>query len=718
MHRKYYPFTIAGDLKNNKVRHMVADFETCLNEDKSDVRVWAWGLADIFTEDFSHGNNIDSFLDLVLSGKDIFDIAFHNLKFDGNYILPQLYKRGFEYVHNRLFMNDWKSGKDMRGKFTHSISDGGQFYNILVVKDKPASTNTPAFIYFWDSMKLFPEGLKKVGEQYNVKHFKIDEDVEFYEQTRPIGHEMSAEELLYLREDCLTLAEALRGQIEKYGKIYRTRASKAFGFFKECCTLQDNKTNVYDMRYVGTKEFIIPRLEGYEDLEGMRFRFLPTRLKRELIKKKLIPAFDYHIKDFATWQDFKHAYHGGITYVQPQYQEMSIERPITVIDVNSMYPYIMHTCNIPYGAFEKKQGDPRKEKSGTWIACARVSFKLKHDYCLPCIQIKSKYGREWLRESTDYKEYGEEDRYNQDIIWFTAVDYETFQESYNFTVHNWIEYYYFPQQGRTDGQKFIDKYYAAKQEAQQRAEEVKQRHNGQKELYSKDPDYIRAMLDRTEAKVIMNSAYGKHGTQYVIMNQDTVYIEGEPLQFPIDRTIFNCEPDDPSHYYIPYAAFVTAYARQLLVRTWNALKGRCRYCDTDSLHYEGTPEDIPEELRPRIDWDGSGALGLWGFEGEFVAGRYIRAKTYIEVDRDGVQHVTCAGAPKSVKKLMNWDTFRVGFNAWEIVQKRLTEERGGPVDDETLLKEVKQYSKLTPKRYPSGVNLEPTNFEIKPVIRV
>ena len=701
MHRKYYPFTIAGDLKKEYVRHMVADFETCFNEQRDDVRVWAWGLADIFTEEFEYGKDIHSFLDRIFNDKFVYDIGIHNLKYDGNYILPQLYKDGYEYMHNRLFMNAWKSGEDLTGKFTHSISDNGQFYNIIVMKKKKAAQNVPAFVYFWDTMKLFPESLKRVGEQYNSKHFKLEEDSEFYEALRPVGHDLTEEELTYLREDCLTLGEAVRVQIEKYGKIYRTRAAKAFGFFKECCVLQDGTTNVYERRYVGTKEFIIPRIEGYEDLEGMQFKYLPTKAKRELIKHKLVPEFDYHIKNFETWSNIKSAYHGGISYVQPEQQERSIEEPITVIDVNSMYPWVMKYKNIPYGRFELRKGEPT-ESTGAWIACARVSFKLRDPWRLPCIQIKSKYGREWLRYSTDWRTLGEEDPYNDDIIWFTSVDYETFKESYDFTVHRWIEYYYFPLIGRMDGERFIDKYYNAKQEAQNRADMVKLKHGGDKAAYQADPEYIRAMLDRTEAKVIMNSAYGKHGTKYVLMNQDTEYIPGEPLQFPLDKKIFNAEPEDPSHYYIPYAAFVTSYARQLLVTTWNAFKGRAVYCDTDSIHFIGTPDDIPTDLRGRMDWDGSGALGLWGFEGEFIAGRYIRAKTYIEIDSDYKPHVTCAGAPPAVKKLMDWDTFRVGFNAWEIAIKRGLD----PHD----------YSKLTPKRYPSGVHLEPVNFEIKPVL--
>ena len=699
MHRKYYPFTIAGDLSSKYVRHMVADFETCMTEDAKDVRVWAWGMADIFTEEYKEGTELESFLELILSDKLVYEIGFHNLKFDGNFILPALYKMGFRYIHNRIFMNTWKDGGDLTNCFTHSISENGQFYNIIIVKPRKAATNIPAFIYLWDTLKLFPDSLKKVGEQYNSIHKKIDEDQDFYEEIRPVGHQLTERESLYLREDCLVLAEALRGQVDKYGKIFRTRAAKAFSFFKECCLLWDEKTNVYEERYVGTKEFKIPYIEGYEDLYGMRFRHLPGALKRELIRKKLVPEFEYHIPNFETWDNIKESYHGGISYCNPDYQERSIEAPITVIDVNSMYPHCMNEYNIPFGRFELREGKPTEER-GTWIACARVSFKLKDSWRLPCIQIKRRYGREWLKESTDYRKYGEMDSYNDDVIWFTKVDYETYQESYDFTVHNWIEYYYFPTIGATDGMRFVQKYYNAKQEAGERAHQIKLKHEGDIDAYEADPEYRRAMLDRQEAKVIMNSAYGKHGTKYIMLSQDTKYTPGEPLEFPIDRKVFNIEPEDPSHYYIPYAAFVTSYARQMLVKSWNKFKGKALYCDTDSIHYLGTKEDIPEELKPQVDYGETGTLGLWSFEGEFIAGRYIRSKTYIEVDKDGRDHVTCAGATKAVKKLMTWHTFRVGFNAWEIAIKNGLDP--------------KHYSKLTPKRYPSGVNLEPVNFEIKP----
>ena len=218
------------------------------------------------------------------------------------------------------------------------------------------------------------------------------------------------------------------------------------------------------------------------------------------------------------------------------------------------------------------------------------------------------------------------------------------------------------------------------------------------DTYATDPEFVKAKLDRLEAKIMMNSAYGKHGTKYFLYAKDSIYQgEDQPVKYQAE-TILSRDPDkEPSHYYCPYAAFVTSYARRMLVTAWNSFKGRALYCDTDSIHFLGTPEDIPEEIP--VDRNESGNLGLWAVEGTFARGRYIRAKTYIEVTEDGEANITCAGATPEIKKLMNWDTFRVGFNAWKICEEKNLDFRN--------------YSKLTPKQFPHGVALEPVNFEIK-----
>lgn len=702
--RKYLPFTIAKNMKYDYVKHCTADFETCRIEDGSDVRVWAWGMSDIFKYDFKYDNNIQSFIDLILNDTNVYDIAIHNLKFDGNFILPVLYRLGYKYMPNNLFMDAWQSGKDLSKTFTHNITAQGQWFSITIVKDNiKATPTTPAFVHIWDTLKLFPQTLKEVGKQYCKTYQKIEEPPEFYKAIRPEGHTPTDEELLYLRNDCLTLAEALRVQFEMYGTIYRTRASKAFEFFKQCCIMDDGETNNYKSHYEGLQQYVIPRVPGLEDWEGGYYRFAPKEVRDKLkrSKVKLIKAFEYYIPDYKTWEHFKQAYRGGISYVNPLYKERDVINNITVLDVNSMYPYCLRNFPIPFGRMFKRRGKPVDTEHGTWIASARVSFKLKNDWHLPCIQMKHKYGREWLRESSDYKEYDCMDYYNDDVIWFTKVDYETYLENYDFHVHEWLTWYEFKQTGTKDGQTFIDKYYGDKQLADAKLNELKREYKDNPEGLKNDERFIKASMERQEAKIVMNSAYGKHGTKYVLLSKASEFLgEDLPIKFIGEKHNFNKEPDDPSHYYIPYACFVTAYARRMLVTAWNTFKGRAVYCDTDSIHFIGTPDDIAPELAHQVDWLKTGELGLWKEEGQFIAGRYIRSKTYIEIDKDETPHVTCAGATKEIKELMTWDTFKVGFNAWAICDERKLDKD--------------YHCKLKPKQYPSGVDLEPQNFEIRP----
>lgn len=699
MSRKYLPFTIAKNFKNEYVEHLVSDFETSYTDEKKiNVRVWAWGLLDYITGEYQEGNHIDSFFDRILNDKKVYDIGFHNLKFDGSFIIPQLFKRGYTYLNNTEFMERWQNGDNMRGLFTHNITVNGQWFSITIVKEKNANKSTPAFVHIWDTYKLFPKKLSEIGLQYNTDVQKMKVDQAFYEAIRPEGHILTELESAYLKADCQVLALALRAQLEKYGTIYRTQASKAFHFFKECCTDEAGNPN-YKRKYEGMQQWTVPTIEGLEDYAGATVRYLPRQVRDKIDNsgQRLINAFEYYIPDFDVWTDIKRAYGGGISYVNPYYAERSINSPVTVIDVNSMYPYCLRTFPIPYGRFMKIDGAPDFKKEGAWIAGAYVSFKLKSDSNLPCIQIKEKYGREWLRESTDWKKYGEEDKYNEDIIFFTSVDYETYKENYDFTVHKWLYHYYFPNVANKDGKTFIDKFYAEKQKADNIMTRIKKE---KPDSFLSDSDYLKASLDRQEAKIAMNSAYGKHGTKYFLYSKDSVF-EGEdvPVHY-VPETKLARDPKEPSHYYCPYAAFVTSYARRMLVTCWNAFKGRALYCDTDSIHFLGTPDTFPEEIIDTVDNDKSGALGLWKVENTFAKARYIRAKTYIEVTADGEAVITCAGATPEIKELMDWDTFRVGFNAWEIALKRGLNPHN--------------HSKLIPKQYPDGVALIPENFEIKP----
>ena len=74
-----------------------ADFETTVNPEHTDV--WAWGLAPVGeTEKIEYGTNIDTFIQRLKQEKDDVTVYFHNLKFDGEFIIYWLLHNGYESV--------------------------------------------------------------------------------------------------------------------------------------------------------------------------------------------------------------------------------------------------------------------------------------------------------------------------------------------------------------------------------------------------------------------------------------------------------------------------------------------------------------------------------------------------------------------------------------------------------------------------------------------
>ena len=93
-----------------------ADFETITNP--NDCRVWAVALCEIETERFSYGNNIEFLFEFMQQNQGTY--YFHNLKFDGEFIIYYLLTHGYKYVHDRKKLKQFS--------FNILMSDTGQFY--------------------------------------------------------------------------------------------------------------------------------------------------------------------------------------------------------------------------------------------------------------------------------------------------------------------------------------------------------------------------------------------------------------------------------------------------------------------------------------------------------------------------------------------------------------------------------------------------------------
>lgn len=189
--------------------------------------VWAWAICSIEAEEITTGNNIDDFMKFCEEAKNPF-IYFHNLKFDGEFIIYWLEKNGFKHV-------DSKEREDH--SYSTLISDMGLFYSIEVyfkVGNKKIQKVT-----FYDSLKILNFSVKDIAKQFNLPISKLEID---YMTPRERGHVLTEEEEAYIKNDVLIVAKALKTLFDE-GLTKMTAGSNALFDYKKYLVNQDLNTS-------------------------------------------------------------------------------------------------------------------------------------------------------------------------------------------------------------------------------------------------------------------------------------------------------------------------------------------------------------------------------------------------------------------------------------------------------------------------------------------
>lgn len=524
-----------------------ADFETTTNPD--DCRVWACGICSIDDKySFDYGNSIDWFIEFA-SKRPGSSYYFHNLKFDGEFIMYYLFEHGFRHETNR---------KCLKSKtFTTLISDKGQFYSMEICFKK--NENQDHRVKIFDSLKILNFSVSQIAKAFNlpIKKGEID-----YKEDRPKGHELTKNEIDYLQNDVEIVARALKTLFDQ-GLNKMTQGSNA---------LHDYKNTV------GRKNF-----------------------------NKWFPIPDYD-------HDIRQSYKGGFTYCDPRTQGQDIGEGI-VLDVNSLYPWVMHDMPLPYGEGIFFEGQYKPDKLyNLYVQMITCQFELKNKH-IPTIQLKNNLAfmpTAYLTSSED----------EEVTMCLTSVDLELFYahyDVYNITYHSGWKF------KSTTGlfTDYIDKWHKIK---------VDSTINGNASM-------------RTLAKLMLNALYGKFALNPVVQSKYPVYSNGL-----IKYVLGEKETRDP--IYIPVGTFITAWARHKTITSAQKVYDRFLYADTDSLHLIG------KEMPPGLEI-GDTKLGAWKHESTFTRARFIRQKTYAE-EIDGKMHITCAGMPSRCYEYVTWDNFVEG----------------------------------------------------------
>ena len=202
------------------MRRFTADFETATWED-DETWVWAWALCDIENpEQVEVGNDIESFFERIKKESNPY-IYFHNLKFDGEFILYYLMKNGYEHVES----------KEKRSKtFSTLISDMGLFYSIEVYFDVGKKTKKVTII---DSLKIINQTVESMPKTFKIEENKLKID---YNLPREKGHILTIEEEAYVKNDVVIVAKAL-SYLFNMGLTKITAGSNALSEYKQITKL-------------------------------------------------------------------------------------------------------------------------------------------------------------------------------------------------------------------------------------------------------------------------------------------------------------------------------------------------------------------------------------------------------------------------------------------------------------------------------------------------
>lgn len=330
------------------------------------------------------------------------------------------------------------------------------------------------------------------------------------------------------------------------------------------------------------------------------------------------------------------AYKGGFVWVNPKYKGIDIGKGC-VYDNNSMHPSQLRYKPMPIGMPVYFEGVP--DEGMMYIVKILLSAKIKPNH-IPSISSRGGFGfidSEYLDEVDNME------------LTVTNIDLDLIKDQYDIESIEYIEGMYFNQAVNIFN-NYIDKWIDEKIRASETGSKAK----------------------REIAKLFLNNLYGKFGTRKD-NNIMIPYLENNKVKYMIAES-----NREPKAEYLPVAIFTTAYSRDLIIRSGQAVYDRLCYCDTDSLHLVGL--EVPDNIE--ID---DFELGKWKLESKFIRARFLRPKRYIEDDGTNLD-IKCGGMPNNVKEQVTWENFHEG---------------------------TVYHGKLMPKVIEGGTVLLPTDYNMK-----
>lgn len=588
---------------------LIADFETITDgtKDQEKTDVWADAEVDLYAPDDVDsvivGTSLHHFMETISDYKSGTIAYFHNLKFDGSFIIDYLLRKGY----TQGYTIDEKTGKKRKSKakelgpneYSAIISSKGIWYTITFTIDG-------RYYEIRDSLKLLPFSVRQIGESFKTLHRKLE--IDYVGNMKP-GGTLTKEQHDYIANDVLVIKEALSIMFND-GHNKLTIGS---------CCLSEYKSK-YDPKDYKT---IFP------SLYGDNYRLTPDFGS--------LSAGDY----------IRKSYKGGWCYLRPDRANTLFTANLdfnghkiagTTADVNSLYPSMMESSSgnrYPIGMPHFFKGDVpdfvKNDNNLYYFIRLKTRFYIKPNH-LPTIQIKHSplyHAREWLTSSDYIDENGnawtyiEDDINNKRIemipeLTLTMTDYQLMQDHYNLKDTEILDgCWFYTESGLFDD--YINKY-----------AEIKKNSKG---------------AQRQEAKLFLNNLYGKFATSTDASYKEAYIGEDDKVHF-----ITIEDQDIKRGAFIPTGAAITSFSRNFTIRAAQKNFDTFVYSDTDSIHLLCTPDEVKGAPEDPVEFN------HWKYEACWDKAIFCRAKTYIEhvthENREKVDeyyNVRCAGMPDRAK---------------------------------------------------------------------
>lgn len=647
-------------MKKKSYKHSsCADFETTVYTGQEYTEVWAAAIVDIGTEDVYIFHSMSEFFSYLDSRKGNLKIYFHNLKFDGNFIVDYILRNGYTVALENIDDDNvkWIDDSEMKeNTFKCLISAMGQWYNIIIRQNK-------RFIEIQDSLKILPFSIKRIGKAFGTKHKKLEME---YEGFRYAGCEITDKEKEYIGNDVLVAKEGIEIMIDE-GHTKSTIGSCCLAEFKSGFYKNEYKNlfpNLYEMEYKG-------------------------KTAGDYIKKSYRGGWCYLVKG----KEGKH--YNGVT-----------------LDVNSLYPSMMssQSGNIyPIGKPTFWEGnyipEIAKRDDIFYFVRFKCRFKIKENK-LPFVQIKNNllYKSTEMLETSDI--YNKKDgKYHSHYIdldgnttlaevelTFTQMDFDLFLDHYS--VYNLVILdgcYFETAKGLFDS--YMEKY-----------KKIKMVSRGAK---------------RELAKLFLNNLYGKMASSQDSSFKWPYLKENGILGFHIQKEKDKIPGYIPIGSAITsYARCFTISAAQK--NYYGKNKPGFIYADTDSIHCDIPLSDVKGVTINDTEFCCWKCEGEWDIA-QFTRQKTYIEHICKEDGEDVTPYysIKCAGMPEKCKTLLNYSLCGTMINPSEedktILDKMSEEEKEfvlvkRTLDDFNVGLSVP--GKLLPTRMKGGIVLKPTSYEM------